>query len=449
MATESPRTYRCATCELDLPAAAFSGTSELAQRYRCKSCDTLRKGGGDTRIIADITTGGDALASFGSPLERACAEQLIATGSLQGAADLIGIEARVLRAHLYELRRKAAARGYAPGNDMTKTTPDGYHVKGVSTYYDANGEVRGQWVKTKADEQHRLAMLLDAMSHIADAWFQVADPAPRPAKTDDELLCVYPMGDPHVGMFAWAEETGGDDFDLKIAEENMVQAVDTLVAGAPPASRALIIDLGDFFHGDNSENRTARSGNSLDIDTRWAKVIRVGVRAARRCIDRALERHASVDMWCVGGNHDDHSAVMLATCLAQFYEREPRVKIHPTAGAFHYMRFGLNLIGSTHGHTVKLDKLGPIMATDRARDWGETEHRYWYTGHVHHDSLKEFPGVIVETFRTLAPRDAWHAASGYRSGQDMKVDVLHKEDGRITRNTVGIRAIKRKLGKSL
>jgi hypothetical protein len=267
MATESPEMSRCSTCGLDLPREAFSAGSS----YRCRSCDTMRKGTGDARIIADITDGGEALAAFGSPLERACAEQLIATGSLQGAADLIGIEARVLRAHLYELRRKAAARGYAPGSDMTKTTPDGYHVKGVSTYYDADGNVKGQWVKTKADEQHKLAMLLDAMSHLADAWQGAADPVPRPGKTDDELLCVYPMGDPHVGMFAWAEETGGDDFDLKIAEENMVTAVDTLVAGAPPASRALIIDLGDFFHGDNSENRTARSGNSLDIDTRWAK----------------------------------------------------------------------------------------------------------------------------------------------------------------------------------
>jgi hypothetical protein len=49
--------------------------------------------------------------------------------------------------------------------------------------------------------------------------------------------------------------------------------------------------------------------------------------------------------------------------------------------------------------------------------------------------------VIVETFRTLASSDAWHHHSGYRSGQDMKCDVIHREYGRTNRHVVGIRQI--------
>jgi hypothetical protein len=78
------------------------------------------------------------------------------------------------------------------------------------------------------------------------------------------------------------------------------------------------------------------------------------------------------------------------------------------------------------------------MAADRSKDWGETQHRYWYTGHVHHDTLKEFPGCTVETFRTLAARDAWHHKSGYRAGRDMKCDIIHKDHGRVCRHIVGI-----------
>ena len=138
---------------------------------------------------------------------------------------------------------------------------------------------------------------------------------------------------------------------------------------------------------------------------------------------------------------DDHSALMLALCLEHHFHNEPRVMIDTSPAKFHWYRFEKNLIGVTHGDTVKMPQLPGVMAVDRKEDWGETEHRYWYTGHVHHDSLKEYPGCIVETFRTLAPRDAWHAGQGYRSGQDMKLDIFHREDGRVNRHIVGIRQV--------
>lgn len=336
---------------------------------------------------------------------------------------------------------RSKSRKEIPPHDSVEQTPEGFAIKGVSNYYrvqpDGTKALVGQWVKTKAEEEARYQALLDAMSHIADAWQGKADPVPAPAHLNDELLCVYPFGDPHIGMHAWSDEAG-DNFDLKIAERNICAAVDQLVAGAPPARRALLVWLGDNQHTDNPTNRTARSGHALDVDGRWPKVLRVTVRAARRSIDRALEKHEHVNVIIEIGNHDDCSSIMLALCLEQYYEREPRVTIDTSPAKFHWYRFGQNLIGVTHGDTVKLNQLPAIMACDRKQDWGETEHRYWYTGHVHHDSLQEFPGCVVETFRTLAPKDAWAAAAGYRAGQDMKMDVIHCRHGRIQRNTVGI-----------
>jgi hypothetical protein len=333
--------------------------------------------------------------------------------------------------------RTAARRGWAPDHDMSHPTPEGFHVRGVSTLYGPDGEVRGQWVKTNKDQETRLEALREAMVGFAEPFRGLADPARVPELIDDDLLCVYPMGDPHIGMFSWARETG-QDFDLKIAETNLVRAVDHLVDLAPPARRALVINLGDFFHADNPSNRTARSGNALDVDSRWPKVLGVGVRTMRRIIDRALERHQEVGVICEIGNHDDCSSIMLALCLAMYYERDPRVTVDTSPAKFHWVRHGKCLIGVTHGDTVKMDQLPGIMAADRASDWGETAHRFWYCGHIHHDRVREFPGVTVETFRTLAPADAWHSASGYRSGRDMKLDVLHREHGRVNRHIVGI-----------
>jgi hypothetical protein len=359
---------------------------------------------------------------------------------MAGAAEALGMSARRLRGLLSELERRAASRGWAPASDMTKPQPDGFHVKGVSTFYGADGELRGQWVKTSRDPDQRLQALMDAIQRVAEPFTGLADPVRPAAAHDADLLAVYPMGDPHLGMYAWSRETG-NDFDLDIAERNLVTAVDHLVSLAPPAAEALVVNLGDFFHADNASNQTARSHHTLDVDTRWSKVLGVGIRTMRRCIDRALEKHARVTVICEIGNHDDHSAVMLALCLANYYEREPRVTIDTSPAKFHWYRFGRCLLGVTHGDTVKAEKLPGIMACDRAAEWGETTHRKFYTGHVHHDSLKEYPGVTVETFRTLAARDAWHHGAGYRSERDMKCDVWHREWGLVNRHIVGIRQI--------
>lgn len=333
--------------------------------------------------------------------------------------------------------RTEARAGWSPDHDMTHEVPAPFHIRGVSTYYGADGELKGQWVKSQIDKDSHAAALLDAIKTIAEPFRGASELVAPPEHVNADLLTIYPMGDPHLGMLAWAAETG-ENFNLEIAERNLVAAVDRLVSLAPSSERALIINLGDFFHSDNNENRTARSGNALDVDGRWAKVLSAGIRTMRRCIDKALEKHAQVDVINEIGNHDDHAAVMLSICLAQYYENNPRVRIDTSPAAFHWVRFGKCLIGVTHGHTVKPDKLPGIMAHDRAQDWGETRHRFWFVGHIHHDTVKEYPGVTVESFRTLAARDAWHTAQGYRSDRDMKCDVLHREHGRIMRHVVGI-----------
>ena len=381
-----------------------------------------------------------SLREYATPRQAEVLDAVLRCGSVPAAADELGVRASTLHDRLYDLKKRAARRGWSPEHDMTHDVPEGFHLKGVSTYYGDDGKVRGQWVKTQIDREHRLEMLREELTEFAEPFAGASEFAEPPATSVEDLLCVYPLGDPHIGMYAWAQETGCS-FDLAIAEREIVCAVDQLVELAPPAKHALIADLGDFFHSDTSDNRTLRAGNPLDIDTRWPKVIRVGLRIIRRLIDRALLKHETVRVVIEIGNHDDHSAAMLAMFLAEYYSNNPRVRVDDSPDTYHWLRFGKNLIGVTHGHRVKARDLAHVMACDRAKDWGETEYRHWYTGHVHHDTLKEYPGVTVETFRTLAPADAWHHHSGYRSGRDLKVDIWHREYGMDTRHIVGIRRV--------
>ncbi len=428
----------CKKCEQDKPEQSFDVDSTKPRGYRaqCKECRRTKTEPSPDKSPSDY----QSMSPWATDLEREYLDTMLLHEGLDGAAAALGMTTRRLRGALSELERRAARSGWAPASDMTKPQPTGFHVKGVSSYYGADGELKGQWVKTNKNQEHRLAELADAVQSLAEPFRGLADPVPVPGAFDDDLLCVYPMGDPHVGLYSWAQETG-ENFDLEIAERDLVAAVDHLVALAPPAREGLLIELGDFYHADNQQNRTARSGHSLDVDGRWSKVLAVGIRIMRRAIDRMLEKHETVRVIIEIGNHDDQSSIMLALCLANYYEREPRVVIDTSPAKFHWHRFGKNLIGVTHGDTLKASALPGVMACDRAKDWGETEHRYWYCGHVHHESVKEYPGCTVETFRTLAAKDAWHTAAGYRSGQDMRLDIMHREHGRINRHIVGLKQI--------
>jgi len=244
------------------------------------------------------------------------------------------------------------------------------------------------------------------------------------------------IGDHHLGMLSWDKETG-EDWDMDIAERMLCDAVDALVGLAPETDEAMIVNVGDFFHADNYEG-TTKSGHALDVDTRWSRLVRVGIRTMKRCIETALTKHARVRVINEIGNHDERTSIMLSLALLEFYSNDDRVTVDESPSPFHYYRFGKNLIGVTHGNRVKAADLPGVMAADRAEDWGATEFRRWITGHVHHDQTKEYRGCIVETFRTLAAKDAWHHASGYRSGRDMKCLVLHTDHGEILRHTVGV-----------
>lgn len=418
------------------------GESAIDGRDWCRKCfnrrrrDQYASGQPMGPRDPDPETFTDEMIAFGTPIERMSADALIRAGSVAAAALELQLEPRQLRAHLSELQRRAASRGFSPGHDMTNTAPEGFGVKGVSTLYDGDGNVKAQWVKTKADEDHKYSALLDAMSRIADSWQGLAEAVPAPTHSDNDLLACYPVGDAHIGLLTWQPETG-HNFDVQIAERNLCKANDQLVMLAPPAREALIVNVGDWYHADNRANTTT-NGTPVDSDGRWQKVIAAGIRIMRRMITRALEKHAHVTVINSLGNHDWHGSVMLSIALAQFYENEPRVTIDTSPAKFHYYVFGANLIGVTHGDTVKLAELGQIMACDRAEDWGVTKHRWFLTGHVHHQNVKELHGCIVESFNTLAPGDAWHRGQGYRSSQNSKLLVFHKQWGQINRHIVGI-----------
>ena len=141
---------------------------------------------------------------------------------------------------------------------------------------------------------------------------------------------------------------------------------------------------------------------------------------------------------CIRDSHDGHSSYALALMISCYFHNEPRIEVDLSPAVAWYYQFGKVLIGSTHGDTIKGKDMLSIMAADKPSEWGTSKFRYWYVGHVHHKDVKEYHGGIVEYFRTLAARDAWHQGQGYRAGRDMCAIIIHKEYGEIERHNCDI-----------
>lgn len=328
---------------------------------------------------------------------------------------------------------KANRRGFSPSHDMTHKVPEGYLVKGVSTLYGGDGEVKAQWVKSNADEQARIEAMKEGLrAFVEDLPKLPKVPLAAPVQVKSRLAS-YVFGDPHFGMRAWSEETG-ENFDLKIAEAIHRRAIERLADSTPPAQAGLLTLLGDNFHYDGQTPVTPRSRHMLDADGRYVQMIRTVMRTLRHMIEVLLRKHRTLRVIVVGGNHDPALSPFLAMALDQIYENNERISFDLSPGVFHYFRFGKVLIGAHHGHTTKPDKLPSVMAADKAQDWGECEHRHWYVGHLHHNYSKEHPGVIVEGFNTLAARDAYATEGGWRSKRAAKAIIYDKEAGEVQRH---------------
>jgi hypothetical protein len=378
----------------------------------------------------------DSLKVYATDRQVQLIEAVNKHGSMRAAARALGVNYTVVYDGVRCAKERAAAKGWSPEHDLIKPAAPGFRIKGHSTAYDhrqPGAPAMIQWVKTERNAEEQERALREFVTWLCQDAKGLAPVTAPPAHADSDLLAVYPLGDPHFGLYSWARETG-EDFDLPEAERLTCAAIDRLVAAAPPAETGLLINLGDFFHADDSRNQTPGHGHALDVDTRYAKVLQVGLRAVVYCVKALLNKHARVLFWMMPGNHDPHSSFALALCIDAFFASEPRVHVDLAPGMFKYHEHGRVLVGAHHGHTAKGANLPGIMATDQAEAWGRTKHRYWYCGHVHHKSVdKEHPGVIVETFRTLAAKDAWHAGQGYRSGRDASLIVLHREHGEIQR----------------
>lgn len=367
-------------------------------------------------------------------------EAVIRHGSATAAAEAMGADLGNVCRAVRIVEQRAARQGFAP-NHFEQGVAPGYQMGKVTVQRNASGDVERTWERQSPEAAHlRETMEAHALGVRDD--IEPAPPTPPPETYDEDLLTVYPIGDPHCGLYAWEAETG-NHFDLREFERIQCAAFDRIVEASPASAVALYNGKGDETHADNSKNRTPRSGHELDVHGRHGEVVRMAVRVKRYQIGRLLTKHKRVLVRIDPGNHDVETALHLALVLEALYENEPRVEIITSPNPYWYYAWGKVLIGTCHGDGAKGKDLPLLMATDVRDLWGAAAYCVWFVGHLHHKWIQEYNGCDVEYVATLAARDRHAHGAGYRSRRTLQAITYHRIDAEVERQTFSLQRIER------
>ncbi len=322
--------------------------------------------------------------------------------------------------------------------------PDGQLIKGVSRLENGSGEILLQWVKTDRDRETQAALMREMVAAMATELPR-AEPVVfnGAVPLDPDKVNQYTVTDYHFGMMAWGEETGGADWDLKIAETLWCKWWTYAVRNSAPAETAIFAQLGDLVHFDGLKAITPAHGHVLDSDSRFAKIVRTVIRCCRFAVRELLTKHKHVHLIFSDANHDEASEVWMRELFAAHFEDDPRVTVDRSPGTYNAFEWGLTSLFYHHGHKKRSGKAGSANAIDstwaaRFRElFGRTKFSYGHTGHLHSDDMfTGGTGIKVERHETLAAPSTYEAAGGYESGRSAKVITYSKRYGECGRITV-------------
>lgn len=257
-------------------------------------------------------------------------------------------------------------------------------------------------------------------------------PRRKSPKLNRHMLEVS-LFDSHFGKLCWGQETGAD-YDIYEAERIYHNAVDDiLLKSSHYHIDKILYPIGnDFFHVNNWDNTTAR-GTPQDVDARFQKVFKIGCDSIINAINRCLAV-APVDVIWVPGNHDPETSFYLTQVIDAWFHQNKNVNIDTSPKERKYVKYGVNLIGFTHGDEEKHADLPGIMAGEVPDLWASTTCREWHLGHFHKKKATRFAasdthaGIPVVVLPSLSGTDKWHYKKGYVNNRRAAVGYLWDHD---------------------
>lgn len=387
-----------------------------------------------------------AMLQFGTPRQCEYINSVLKSNlSMTAAAKTHNVHPTTLVRALELCARAAAKHGVAPDYGLTANeVPPGYYLGKSTIHRKADGEVIQSWDRILPDQEIEFIEAVKAGVAQALEDFEPLPCVPkrRALGFNPDIQPWYNIGDAHIGMVAYAHETG-QDFTSKQCVRELAFAMTDIIRDTKPCQTCVINDLGDATHFENMKYITEGHGHSLDHDITYSDVIFAYIEVMALIIHEALKVHKKVIVVINQGNHSRKNDLWAAIALKFAFKDNPRVDIVDNRNVFINRVFGENQILIHHGDKCKSDKLINVMINDYREDYGKTKFHYIWTGHVHHrNTSNEFRGISHESFNNLADKDQHCHDGGWRSQQSLTRVDLHREYGEVGRKTLNIVAVR-------
>lgn len=263
---------------------------------------------------------------------------------------------------------------------------------------------------------------------------------PAPRITPNDVAAELFNTDHHFGALIWGEETGGPDWDTKIANEAWKDSFSTLCSRVDGYKPTLaVLPMGSDQQ--NSDNTAGLTSNLTpqSMDSRYQKVYGMSKEASKFAIDMALQKYGRVHVPIVPGNHDRLAAFHLGDYLATWYRNCPEVTIDNAPRLRKWWEFGNVMVMFEHGDKGKLKDYGKDMASEKPEMWGRTKWREAHTGDKHTRRVFEDKGYTARGFPSLRPSCAWsiefHLSGSIQASEAL---VWSKVEGLIGQATFSI-----------
>ena len=247
------------------------------------------------------------------------------------------------------------------------------------------------------------------------------------------LLLEVNTPDLHMGKLAWSVETGGPNYDVKIAESIYWKSFESLLNRVShyQFDEILYVIGNDLLNSDDIEGRTT-AGTYVSTDARYHKTFA----ATRTMVIKAIERLKQISpvrVLPVYGNHDRLSSWHLGDSIEMYFSNDPKVTIDNRPRPRKYHSFGRVLLMFTHGDKGKKADYPLLMATEEPELFGKALYRECHTGHTHMTKLDEQHGVRVRVLPALCPADDWHSQNGFVGNKrSAEAYVWDKNEGLIS-----------------
>lgn len=301
--------------------------------------------------------------------------------------------------------------------------PEVWHVK------ESVSSVRnGKWTSRAKVVPRRYAdvPLEKIEKAVKSALASVPAPTVCPPVHSDTTgrYAVLPLYDVHFGKRMIMDGVTSDHRDTKrivldITRRFTGKCVSNGVSG-------IVIVIGqDFLNADNIEGSTT-NGTRQDNSLPWHEMVAQGISLLVEVIE-TCRGIAPIDVLYSEGNHDKVLSFCIAKALEQRYIECDDVWVDARQEPRKYYIVGDTLIGFTHGNEEP--RLSTVMQNERAEDWGETKHRYWITGHVHHLEMSDSDGVTIIKCPSPTFSDEWLKRKGYISATRAQSAFLFSDTG--------------------